>query len=82
MHHRCIFILANPTGVGEEACDTTTLSRVLSNLASLSPKKEHVVICCTVMPGYIATTGSCVNRSALGRTEQKSRNRNLGENSS
>lgn len=58
-HSDLIFILvATPTGVGDEAYDTATLSRVLSNIAALKPKNKHIIICCTVMPGYIATTGS------------------------
>lgn len=68
-HADIIFILvATPTGVGEEAYDTTTLSRILSNLASLSPKNKHVVICCTVMPGYITTTGSYLLAECEGCT--------------
>jgi UDPglucose 6-dehydrogenase len=68
-HADIIFILvATPTGVGEEAYDTTTLSKVLSDIASLSPKNKHVVICCTVMPGYIATTGSYLLEKCEGCT--------------
>lgn len=58
-HADLLFILvATPTGVGDQAYDTSTLSRVLNNIASLAPENKHIVICCTVMPGYISTTGS------------------------
>jgi len=58
-HADLIFILvATPTSVGDEAYDTTTLSKVLSDVALFQPKNKHIVICSTVMPGYIANTGS------------------------
>ena len=68
-HADIIFILvATPTGVGDEAYDTSTLSRVLRDIAALSPKNKHIVICCTVMPGYIATTGSYLLEGCEGCT--------------
>ena len=58
-HADILFILvATPTSAGENAYDTATLSKVLSDIAALRPKHKHVVICCTVMPGYISTIGS------------------------
>jgi len=68
-HADIIFILvATPTGVGEEAYDTTTLSRVLSSVASLKPKNKHIVICCTVMPGYISRVGTYLLENCDGCT--------------
>ena len=68
-HADILFILvATPTGVGDEAYDTSTLSRVLRDIAALSPKNKHVVICCTVMPGYIANTGSYLLEGCEGCT--------------
>ena len=58
-HADILFILvATPTSAGENAYDTATLSKVLSDIAALRPKSKHIVICCTVMPGYISTIGS------------------------
>lgn len=58
-HADVIFILvATPTGNGEQAYDTSALSRVLNDISNLRPKNKHVVICCTVLPGYISNTGS------------------------
>lgn len=68
-HADIIFILvATPTGVGEEAYDTSTLSRVLRDIANLNPTDKHIVICCTVMPGYIASTGSYLLEGCKGCT--------------
>lgn len=68
-HADIIFILvATPTSAGEEAYDTTTLSKVLSDLASLQPKLKHIVICCTVMPGYISNVGSFLIEKCEGCT--------------
>ena len=68
-HADIIFILvATPTGVGEEAYYTTTLSRVLSSVASLKPKNKHIVICCTVMPGYISRVGTYLLENCDGCT--------------
>ena len=58
-HADIVFILvATPTGSGDQAYDTSALSRVLSDISDLSPKNKHVVICCTVLPGYISNTGT------------------------
>lgn len=68
-HAGVIFILvATPTGVGEEAYDTSTLSRVLRDIALLKPKNKHIIICCTVMPGYISTVGSYLIEECEGCT--------------
>ena len=68
-HADVIFILvATPTGVGEHAYDTTALSRVLWDISRLKPRNKHIVICCTVLPGYIASTGSCLLEDCDGCT--------------
>lgn len=68
-HADLIFILvATPTAAGEEAYDTTTLSKVLSDISELRPVKKHIVICSTVMPGYIAKTGSFLLEGCDGCT--------------
>jgi len=66
-HADIVFILvATPTSAGEEAYDTTTLSRVLSDIAKLRPTNKHIVICCTVLPGYISNIGSYLIESCTG----------------
>ena len=68
-HADVVFILvATPTGIGEHAYDTTALSRVLWDIAELKPRNKHIVICCTVLPGYIASTGSCLLEDCDGCT--------------
>lgn len=58
-HADILFILvATPTRPGEDAYDTATLSKVLTDIAQLRPKNKHIVICCTVMPGYISNVGN------------------------
>lgn len=50
-----IFILVDtPTGVSEKSYDHSKLSRVLSSINDRKIKNKHVMICCTVLPGYIA----------------------------
>ena len=68
-HSDIIFILvATPTGTGEEAYDTGTLSKVLSDIASLRPRNKHIIICCTVLPGYISNIGSFLIEECAGCT--------------
>lgn len=68
-HADILFVLvATPTGVGEEAYDTSTLSKVISDIAAFQPKNKHIVICCTVMPGYISTVGSHLLEGCTGCT--------------
>lgn len=44
-----------PSSGGERHYDHTHLSDVLCQLNALRLRDKHVVICCTVMPGYCAT---------------------------
>ena len=68
-HADLIFILvATPTAAGEEAYDTTTLSKVLSDIAALRPVNKHIVICSTVMPGYISKVGTFLLEGCDGCT--------------
>ena len=50
--------LQPPFSAGEEAYDTATLGKVLSEINLLRPENKHIVICCTVLPGYISNVGS------------------------
>ena len=55
-----LVVVATPTGIGEHAYDCGTLSRVLEDIAKLGRRDKHVVICCTVLPGYIAQVASAL----------------------
>ena len=53
-----LIVVATPTGIGEHAYDCGTLSKVLEDIGKLRRANKHLVICCTVLPGYIANVAS------------------------
>ena len=61
-------VVATPTGIGEHAYDCGTLSRVLEDIGKLGRRDKHVVICCTVLPGYIAQVASSLLDGCAGCT--------------
>eukprot|EP00966_Prymnesium_polylepis_P227008 5252555-Prymnesium_polylepis.1 len=63
-----LVLVATPTGIGEHAYDTGTLSRVLADIGKLGRANKHVVVCCTVLPGYIAQVGSLLLEGCAGCT--------------
>jgi len=64
-----VFILVDtPTGVSEKSYDHSKLSRVLSSINDKKVKNKHVIICCTVLPGYIATVGRYLLRDCENTT--------------
>lgn len=68
-HSDIIFVLvATPTGMGENAYDTGTLSKVICDIADLKAMNKHIVICCTVLPGYISNTATFLLESCQGCT--------------
>ena len=68
-HSALLFILvAPPTGLGDHAYDCGTLSRLLEDIAALRRPGKHVVIGCTVLPGYIANVGSALLADCEGCT--------------
>src|SRR4029077_5555883 len=57
-----------PSTVHEEAYDHSKLSKVLSEINARKVQNKHVVIGCTIFPGYIRTVGQfllrdCINTS-------------------
>ena len=57
-HSDLLFVLVDtPSTGGERHYDHSKLSSVLSNLNTLQVRNKHIVIGCTVMPGYIANVG-------------------------
>jgi len=59
-------LVDTPTGVAEKSYDHSKLGRVLTQINERKVRDKHVVIGCTVLPGYIATVGrfllsDCVN---------------------
>jgi UDPglucose 6-dehydrogenase len=65
-----IFILvATPTGTSpDQAYDCGTLSNVLSGLNDFKLKNKHIVINCTVMPGYCDRVGKHLLRDCMNCT--------------
>jgi len=57
-HSDALFILVDtPSTGGERHYDHSKLGSVLSALNALKVKNKHIVIGCTVLPGYIAKVG-------------------------
>ena len=53
-HSDIIYILvATPTGSGDKSYDHSHLSKVLHDLNKRKLKNKHIIIGCTVLPGYI-----------------------------
>ena len=61
-------VVATPTGIGDHAYDCGTLSRVLEDIGKLGRRDKHVVICCTVLPGYIAQVAATLLEGCAGCT--------------
>jgi nucleotide sugar dehydrogenase len=53
-----VFIYVDTPNGGDQAYDHSKLGMVLSALNKVCRPDQHVVICCTVMPGYIGSVGS------------------------
>lgn len=53
----CFIIVDTPSGA-YEAYDHSKLSKLLSNINQRKVKNKHIVICCTIFPGYIRTVAS------------------------
>ena len=53
-HSEIIYILvATPTGSGDKSYDHSHLSKVLNELNKRKIENKHIIIGCTVLPGYI-----------------------------
>jgi len=64
-----MIVVATPsTGVDDRHYDHSQLSSVLSALNARKLQNKHVVICCTVMPGYCRSTGSFLLRDCPNTT--------------
>jgi len=68
-HSDLLFVLVDtPTGVGEKSYDHSKLSRVISSLNDRKLVNKHVIIGCTVLPGYIANTARILLRDCTNTT--------------
>jgi UDPglucose 6-dehydrogenase len=68
-HSNMIYILvATPTGSGDKSYDHSSLSKVLSEINKRKVKDKHIVIGCTVLPGYIRDTGRFLIRDCVNTT--------------
>ena len=61
-------VVATPSTGGDRHYDHSALSNVLEQMNNLQLKNKHIVICCTVMPGYIATVASHLVRDCTDCT--------------
>jgi len=56
-HSDLLFIMvATPTGLGEKSYDHSMLSALLHQINDRKVSNKHVIISCTVLPGYINNT--------------------------
>merc|ERR1711991_95967 len=68
-HSNSIYVLvATPTGIGEKSYDHSHLSRVLTDINKRKVTDKHIVIGCTVLPGYIKNTGRFLLRDCKNCT--------------
>jgi UDPglucose 6-dehydrogenase len=64
-----IFVLvATPTGVDSKSYDHSMLSNVLYDINKRKVVNKHIVIGCTVLPGYIKNTGRFLLRDCVSTT--------------
>jgi UDP-glucose 6-dehydrogenase len=64
-----LFILVDtPSTGGDRHYDCSKLGRVLNDMNKFRLKNKHVIICCTVLPGYIAQTGRYLLRDCENTT--------------
>lgn len=61
-------LVATPTGVGLKSYDHSHLSRVLENINKLKVSNKHIIIGCTVLPGYTANVGRYLLRDCANTT--------------
>lgn len=68
-HSDLIFICVDtPSSGNERHYDISKLSKVLSKINSYKPENKHVMIMCTVMPGYIREIGRYLLRDCKNTT--------------
>jgi nucleotide sugar dehydrogenase len=61
-------LVATPTGSGEKSYDHSHLSRVLNEINKRKVQNKHIVVGCTVLPGYIIDTGRYLIRDCVNCT--------------
>ena len=60
-HSNIIFIVVpTPNTGGEQFYNHSIVSNVLFDINRLKVKNKHLIICCTVMPGYIDRVAKCL----------------------
>lgn len=64
-----IFVCVDTPSTGDERYyDTFKLDRVLSGINDLKPSNKHIMIMCTVMPGYIRNIGRSLIKDCANTT--------------
>jgi UDPglucose 6-dehydrogenase len=61
-------VVATPSTPDKEAYDHSMLSNVLYEINKRKVQNKHIVICCTVFPGYIRNVGSYLLQDCLNTT--------------
>eukprot|EP00003_Mantamonas_plastica_P027792 TRINITY_DN607_c0_g1_i7.p1 TRINITY_DN607_c0_g1~~TRINITY_DN607_c0_g1_i7.p1 ORF type:complete len:386 (-),score=128.33 TRINITY_DN607_c0_g1_i7:2597-3733(-) len=68
-HSDTIFIaVATPTGAGEKVYDHSSLNRVLVDLNDRKVENKHIVVVCTVIPGWSKSVGEFLLRDCVNTT--------------
>eukprot|EP01127_Copromyxa_protea_P003773 TRINITY_DN13563_c0_g1_i1.p1 TRINITY_DN13563_c0_g1~~TRINITY_DN13563_c0_g1_i1.p1 ORF type:complete len:372 (-),score=80.55 TRINITY_DN13563_c0_g1_i1:38-1153(-) len=65
---KIFLLLATPTGVGEKSYDHTALSSLLTQINDRKVQDKHIIIGCTVLPGYIANVARFLLRDCVNVT--------------
>jgi len=69
VHSDFVFVLVpTPTGIGAKSYDHSYLSRLLSQINEHKVSNKHIIVGCTVLPGYIAHTGRFLVRDCPNTT--------------
>jgi len=68
-HSDILFLLlATPTGIGEKSYDHSHLSKLLQQINDRKVSNKHIIIGCTVLPGYTSHTGRFLIRDCPNTT--------------
>jgi len=61
-------LVPTPTGIGAKSYDHSYLSNVLSQINDRKVRNKHIIVGCTVLPGYIANIGRFLVRDCQNTT--------------
>ena len=67
-----MILVPTPNSTGEDAYDTRVLSKVLEDINAMRVRDKHIVIGCTVLPGYIDRVSSALTADCIVRRYRRS----------